>query len=85
MPRWSDKLARPVRDATDNVTLNTRSDARCYMTKLPERRALYSQWQIAARLLLDDADAGTITDAIETALLFDGRLDAKLANKGLKE
>jgi hypothetical protein len=84
-PRWSDKLARPVRDAVDDVTFRTRSDARRYMTKLPERRALYSQWQIAARLLLDGTDAGAVTDALETALLFDGRLDAKLANEGLKQ
>jgi hypothetical protein len=84
-PRWSDKLARPVRDAVDDVTLRTRSDARRYMTKLPERRALYSQWQIAARLLLDGTDAGAVTDPLETALLFDGRLDAKLANEGLKQ
>lgn len=82
--RWSDKLARPVRDAVDDVTLKTRADARRYMTTLPERRALYSQWQIAAKSLLDGNDAETVTTALETALMFDGRLDAKLANQGLK-
>jgi hypothetical protein len=76
-PRWSDKLARTVRDTVDDVTLRTRSDARRYMTILPERRALNSQWQIAAPLLLDGADAETVTNAIELALLFDGRLDVK--------
>jgi hypothetical protein len=35
-----------------------------------------NQWQIAARLLLDGADAEQVTNAIELALLFDGRLGA---------
>lgn len=81
MPQWKDKLARTVRDSVDDVTLRTRDDARRYLAKMPERRALNSQWQIAAGLLLDEADADAVTNAIELALLFDGRLDAKLANQ----
>lgn len=80
--RWKDNLARPVRDAVDDVTLRTRDEARHYMAALPERRALTNQWQIAAALLLDGADAEIVTTALETALLFDGRLDCKLANEG---
>jgi hypothetical protein len=48
MPKWTDKLARPVRDAVDDVTLHTRDQARHYMAALPEKRASKSQWQIAA-------------------------------------
>lgn len=77
-PRWSDKLARTVRDAIDNVTLRTRDDARHYMAALPEQRERYSQWQIAARLLLDGADAEAVTEAIELALLYDARLDVTI-------
>lgn len=64
--------------------LCTRDDARHYMAKLPERHAMTSQWQAAAKCLLDGADTETVTSAIELALLFDGRLDAKLANDGWK-
>lgn len=84
MPKWTDRLARTVRDSVDDVTLRTRDDARHYIAKLPEKRANKSQWQIAAGLLLDGADAEAVTSAIELALLFDGRLDAKLANEGLR-
>jgi hypothetical protein len=58
------RLARPERDATDNVTLRTRDQARHCMAALPERRAMTSQWQIAAALLLDGADAETVTSAL---------------------
>jgi hypothetical protein len=43
-----------------------------------------SQWRAAAKCLLDGADAQVVTSAIELTLLFDGQLDAKLANDGLK-
>jgi hypothetical protein len=84
MPQRKDTLARTVRDSVDDVTLRTRDDARHYMAALPERRAMTTQWQIAAALLLDGADAQVTTTAIALALLFDGRLDAKLATEGLK-
>ena len=71
MPAWSDKLAREVRDRQGDVTLRTRDDARRYMTALPERRAGRSQWQTAARLLLEQADANPVTEAIELALFYE--------------
>jgi hypothetical protein len=79
-PRWSEKLARPVRDARDDVTLRTRDDARRYMTALPNDRARRAQWQAAARLLLDGADAEPLTCAIELALMYEARLDVRNAN-----
>jgi hypothetical protein len=56
-PSWSDKLTRPIRDTVDDVTIHTRDDARSYMTALPDQRARKSQWQAAARLLLEGAEA----------------------------
>jgi hypothetical protein len=58
-PRWSDKLARTVRDARDGVTLRTGADARRYMTELPEARARRSQWQSAASLRLVRGASGS--------------------------
>jgi hypothetical protein len=78
-PRWSDKLTRTVRDAKEGVTLRTRADARHYMAALPQRRARWSQWQRAAQLLPDGADAETVTRAIELALLYEARLDVRHA------
>ena len=80
MPQWSDKLARPVRDRVGDVTMRTRDDARHYMAELEERRAITTQWQIAARLLLEGAGAEVVTSAIELALFHDARLDVRLAN-----
>jgi hypothetical protein len=74
MPSWRDKLARPVRDSVDDVTLRTRADARAYMVKLPPRRASRAQWQAAARALLEEADAERVTSALELALLYEARL-----------
>lgn len=65
MPRWTDNLARTIRDRHDDVTLRTRNDARRYM----------------AALLLDGADANTVTDAIELALMYEARLDVKHSAK----
>ena len=81
MPRWS-KLTRVVRDARDDVTLRTRSDIERYAIAMHgQQRERSTQWQAVARLLLEGADAAAVTRAIELALLFDGRLDVKLANK----
>ena len=76
-PRWTDKLARPVRDAVDDVTILTRADARTYLTELPEGRARSAQWQVAARLLLEGEQADSVTRAIELALMYEARLDLK--------
>ena len=71
----TDKLARPIRDTVDTVTLRTRDDARHYLAALPDQRARRAQWQAAARLLLDGADAEAVTRAIELALFYEARLD----------
>jgi hypothetical protein len=80
-PRWTDKLARTIRDAKDDVTLRTRNDARHYMAALPDDRARRAQWQAAAKLLLDGANAEPLTTAIELALTYEARLDVKLASE----
>jgi hypothetical protein len=67
----SAKLARTIR-SKDGAVLRTRGEARDYMANLPERRALYQAWQHAARLLLDGADAESLTTQIEFALMLDG-------------
>jgi hypothetical protein len=74
-PRWTDKLARTVRDAVDDVTMRTRSDARSYIVELPPRRAQSAQWQNTMRPLLSGADAEAVTKAVELALLYEARLD----------
>jgi hypothetical protein len=74
-PRWSDKLARPIRDAVADVTLRTRHDARRYIEKLPKERGQSLHWHVAAKLLLEGADAEEVTQAIELALRYEGRLD----------
>jgi len=43
MPHWTDKLARPVRDTVDDVTLRTLDDARHYMAELPDERSKWKQ------------------------------------------
>ena len=80
-PRWSDKLTRPVRDMREDITLRTRHDARLYMAELPEHRAIETQWQIATKLLLDGAGAEVLTTAIELALMYEARLDMKMASE----
>ena len=40
-----------------------------------------AQWQAAARLLLDGADAEAVTTAIELALIYEARLDVQLASE----
>ena len=47
------------------------------MAAMPDNRAMRAQWQAAAKLLLDGASAETLTTAIELALMYEGRLDAK--------
>jgi hypothetical protein len=50
------------------------------MTKLPDQRANRSQWQAAARLLLDGADAEALSNAIEFALFYEARLGFRQTN-----
>ena len=50
--------------------LRTRADARASRT----------QWQAAAKLLLGGADAEAVTKAIELALMYEARLDFRMAN-----
>jgi hypothetical protein len=64
-----------------NVTLRTRDDARHYMAALPDQRARTTQWQIAARRLLDGDTVEAATYAIELALLYEARLDMKHSNQ----
>lgn len=75
-PRWSDRLARAVRDR-DGVTLRTRADARGYVLALSGSRQGKRAWQHAAELLLEGAGAVAVTDQLELALLLDGRLDVR--------
>jgi hypothetical protein len=71
------RQARPAGDTVEGVTLHTRNDAREYMTALPETRAIRTQWQIAAKLLLDGAGVEVLTTAIELALMYEARPDVR--------
>ena len=59
----------------DGGVLRTVDDARAYMIKLSKQRALKSQWQRAAELLLVEADVADLTRQIELALFYDAKLD----------
>jgi hypothetical protein len=76
-PRWTDKLARTVRDTVDDLTIKTRSDARSYIIHLRPSRAQSAQWQNVMRLLFAGADAEAVTRAVELALMYEARLDLK--------
>jgi hypothetical protein len=75
MPSWNEKLARPIRDRVDNVTMLTREDARRYIQAIPAQRHMSMQWHVATRMLLAGTDAESVTVAIELALRYEGRLD----------
>jgi hypothetical protein len=47
------------------------------MTELPEQRARKSQWQIAAKRLLQGDGSEAVTVAVELALFYEARLDVK--------
>ena len=70
----SQKLTRPL-VTKDGGTLRTVTDARAYMLALPKARELRAQWQHAAELLLDGADVGAFSKAVELALFYDAKLD----------
>lgn len=77
-----DRQARPAGPrCVDGVMLRTRADARRYLLALPERRATSTQWQAAARLLLNGADAEAVTKAIEFALFYEARRDLRIAKQ----
>ena len=69
-----------IRDTVDGITIKTKDDARHYLAALPEQRARRSQWQAAAKLLLEGADAEAVTKALELALFYEARLDVRLAS-----
>src|SRR3954469_12705725 len=77
---WNRKLARVLR-TTDGVELRTLRDAADFASN-PDmvRRHIQERprWQDAAGLMLEAANGGRITaatDAVETALALDKRLD----------
>ena len=70
----SKKLTRPL-VTKDGGTLRTVLDARTYMLALSKDREHRSQWQRAAELLLDGADVGAFSKAVELALFYDAKLD----------
>jgi len=72
-PKWSDSLARIIRDR-HGTAIETRDDARAYILTLPALRQQRAVWQRAARLLMDGAPADEVTRQIETALSVDGEL-----------
>jgi len=55
--------------------LRTVLDARTYMLALSKDRERRAQWQRAAELLLDGADVGAFSKALELALFYDAKLD----------
>src|SRR5262249_45533049 len=74
----SKKLTRPL-PTKDGRTLYTVLDVRTYILALPKNRALRTQWQRAARLLLEHADVGAVSRQVELALLYDGKLATRIS------
>jgi hypothetical protein len=70
----SQKLARQI-PTKDGTILRTIRDARDYMLALPNRRATRQQWQIAAELILDQANVPAVSRQIELALFYEAKLD----------
>src|SRR5262249_22549885 len=73
VPKWSDKLARIVRDRHGTAII-TRSDAKRFVLTLPPFRQQRATWQRAAQLPLRGASADEVTEQLERALLVDGDL-----------
>jgi hypothetical protein len=73
----SKKLTRSL-CTKDGDTLRTVLDARSYMLGLSKDRQMRSQWQRAAKLLLERADVAAVSRQIELALLYEGKLDASV-------
>jgi hypothetical protein len=72
----SRKLTRPL-PTKDGGTLRTVLDARAYMFRLSKDRERSARWQRTAQLLLAKADVGAVSRQLETALLYDGKLDVR--------
>jgi hypothetical protein len=70
----SKKLDQPL-PTKDGGTLRIILDARTYMLALSKDRERRAQWQRAAELLLDGADVGAFSKALELALFYDAKLD----------
>jgi hypothetical protein len=61
------KLSRPL-PTKDGGILRTIAEARAYMVALPPERELSQHWQRPCRLLLEQADVGTLTWQVQLAL-----------------
>src|ERR1700746_3398986 len=72
----SRKLTRPL-PTKDGGTLRTVLDARAYMFRLSKDRERSARWQRTAQLLLATADVAAVSRQLETALLYDGKLDVR--------
>jgi hypothetical protein len=70
----SQKRDQPL-PTKDGGVLRTVLDARTYMLALSKDRERRAQWQRAAELLLDGADVGAFSKAVELALFYDAKLD----------
>jgi hypothetical protein len=77
----SKKLDQPL-PTKDGGTLRIILDARTYMLALSKDRERRAQWQRAAELLLDGADAGAFSKALELALFYDSKLDVSKVPAG---
>jgi hypothetical protein len=73
----SKKLTRPL-PTKDGRTLYPVLDVRTYILALSKDRALRTQWQRAAQLLLEHADVAAVSRQVELALLYDGKLDVSV-------
>ena len=73
-PYLSQKLTRPL-VTKGGGTPRTVLDVRTYMLALSKDRERRAQWQRAAELLLDEADVGAFSKAVELALFYEAKLD----------
>jgi hypothetical protein len=73
-PYLSQKLTRPIH-TKDGGTLRTVKDAHTYMMALSKQRETSAQWQRAAAMLLEQADVTDLSNQVQLALFYDGKLD----------
>ena len=72
----SQRFIQPI-PTKDGKVLRTVREAREYMLALPAGRASREQWQQTAKLLLDEAPVYALSQQIQLALLYDGKLDSR--------
>jgi hypothetical protein len=58
----------------DGGVLHTIADVRAYVLALPKPRKLRPHWQLANRLLVQEAGAAALTRQVHLALFMDGKL-----------